>query len=91
MQTLLTSEVDRKVTLQKKKKRLKKRALVLRDAPRKPTAGRGGSETVLSNGSVGVVDLVLPLGFVLWRESGKVGLLAATRHGMHSMAYQLRS
>ena len=54
------------MTLQKRKKKVENGpALVLRDAPRKPTAGRDRSETVLSMevwvcGTV--VELVLPLG-----------------------------
>ncbi len=41
------------VTLQRKKKKLKTGAtMVLRDAPRKPTADRDGSGTMLFNGSV---------------------------------------
>lgn len=76
----------------KEKKKLKTGASATRrDAPRKPTAGRGGSKTVLYNGSVGVDSVGISCSPWLWRENGKVGLPAATRHGMHSIAYQLRS
>ena len=70
----LTWPGDRKDTVRLKENSLRTGARATRrDAPRKPTAGRDGSETVVSM-EAWVGDLVLRLGFSVelrWRKSGK--------------------
>ncbi len=81
MQTLLTGAI--KVTLQREKKRKLKRALLLRDAPRKPTAGRDGSGARFVNGSV-----VCLLDCVEWRKRGASSCHEA-RNAQHGLPIAL--